>query len=146
LFETLREQIETWRRDNVGPHVFLANIGDVARYMPRVDFARSFFQVAGLELTPVDWWESPDEAAARAVESEAPIVVIVALDETYPEAVPAVARSVKAERPEATVIVAGWPADHVEAFREAGVDEFIHLKCDAFAILAKLAETVGATR
>ncbi len=49
-YETLREAVVAWRAKAKGPQVFLANLGPIGAYMPRLDFTRGFFQVGGFEV------------------------------------------------------------------------------------------------
>ncbi len=42
-----------------------------------------------------------------------------------------------------TVLVAGYPKDHIDAFREFGVDDFIHIRSNVFDMLEKLQKKVG---
>lgn len=144
-FEALRRRVEAWRTGIPGPQVFLANIGPVAGYMPRLDFSRSFFQVGGFSVEGDRWFADPEEAASAAVSAGTPIVAIVSTDERYPDAVPAIAAKVKAARPNAVVVVAGLPKDQVERMRQAGVDEFIHVRADVPAVLGDLAHRIGVT-
>jgi len=139
FFEKLRNAVDEWKND--GPQVFLANVGPIGKYMPRVDFTRSFFQVAGFNVAGDEWFKDVDEAISAAKESGANVVTIVGLDSVYPDSVPAIANAFTDSKVD--VIVAGYPKDHIEAFKEAGVKEFIHVKSDCYAILKKLAESMG---
>jgi methylmalonyl-CoA mutase len=69
--------------------------------------------------------------------------VICSTDETYPDLVPPLVRLLKEGRPDMTVVLAGYPADQIEAHRAAGVDEFIHLRADCYATLARLQQLKG---
>ena len=80
----------------------------------------------------------PDEAAKAAVESGAPVVVICSTDDTYPEIVPAFTKAVKAAKPETLVLLAGYPTEHIESFKQAGVDDFIHVRANCHDLLANL--------
>jgi len=143
-YEALREAVLAWReRGARDPQVFLANIGPIAEYMPRLDFTRSFFQLAGFAVAGDGWFDGAQAAAAAARESGAPIVVIVAPDETYPVVAPELTCALKTADRAPVVIVAGAPRDALEALRAAGVDEFIHLKADAPAVLKDLARRIG---
>ena len=53
------------------------------------------------------------------------------------------APALKEARPGVLVVVAGLPKDHVDAFKAAGVDEFIHVRSDVHAMLAALRPEVG---
>lgn len=142
-FETLRRRVESWRRKHPGVQVFMANVGPVAGYMPRLDFTKAFFQVGGFSVDGDRSFSGAQEAVAAAVASIAPVVVIVSTDDRYPEVVPAIVTGVKAARPEALVVLAGLPKDHVESFRQAGIDEFIHVRADVPALLGGLADRMG---
>ena len=41
------------------------------------------------------------------------------------------------------VILAGYPADHIEAFKAAGIADFIHIKADCGAFLAAWQKKLG---
>lgn len=135
--EALRTAVLAKRAGKVD--IFLANLGPVGSYMPRLDFTRGFFQVGGFQVADQAWFTSPEEAAKAALESGAPIVVAVGLDDTYVEQVPALAKALKAGGAK-TVLVAGLLKDHAEAFKAAGVDDFIHIKSDVHAVLTGLAQ------
>ncbi len=150
-YEALREAVLAWReREGQGgetgsAHVFLANMGPVADYMPRLDFARSFFQLAGLSVAGDDWFDEAQEAAQAARASGAGIVAIVGPDETYAAVAEELTCALKAVDRPPLVVLAGYPKGQVEALRAAGVDEFIHLKTDALAVLKDLAGRIGGS-
>ena len=63
-----------------------------------------------------------------------------------PHADPTLVRAAKAANPRLVVVLAGLPADpaQVEAYRQAGVDEFIHVRANVPGLLAQLLKTIGA--
>ncbi len=148
-FETLRMEVGKHHsaspRGEASPDVYLANLGPVAEYRPRLEFIRSFFALAGLRVEGDAQFDDPVRAAAAALESGAPAICIVSTDDRYPEAVPLVAAALKRGRPAARVLLAGLPseAERAEEWRSAGVDEFIHLRCDAHAVLSALTGSLG---
>ena len=141
MFETLRKAVLAYRAKKTGPQVFLANLGPMGAYMARLDFTRGFFQVGGFDVADQAWFKTPEEAAKAALESGAPIVVAVGLDDIYVEAVPLLAKALKAGGVKA-VLVAGLLKEQVDAFRLAGVDDFIHVRSDVHAVLTGLAKTL----
>ncbi len=143
MFERLRLAVRA-HPDRSAATVFCANLGDVARYMPRLDFTRGFFQTGGFVVEADRWFASPEEVAAAAMQTTAATAVICGLDATYAEMGVEVARQLKDAGLE-TVIVAGQPTDLVDALREAGVDVFIHLRADAHAVLSDLAASKGVS-
>jgi hypothetical protein len=86
---------------------------------------------------------TPDEAADAALASGAKAVVICSTDPTYPDIVPPLAQKLKQANPGLIVLLAGYPADHVEAFKAAGVDDFIHLERQLPEPVVHLAEEDG---
>ncbi|MBN1826018.1 MAG: acyl-CoA mutase large subunit family protein [Candidatus Eisenbacteria bacterium] len=147
-YEVLRATVLEWRaRSGAPPQVFFANIGPPSAYMARLEFTRSFYEIGGFETIHDRSFETPGDAAREALASEAPAVAIVSTDDRYPEAVPAIVAALRAApNPPRRIILAGFPKEHADAFREAGVDEFIHLRADALASLRALADTIGVKR
>jgi len=116
------------------PRLFLANLGPPRQHKARADFTQGFFEVGGFQVITNNGFATPDEAAAAALASGAPAVAVCSTDETYPELVPPLAAAIKSAAPATVIILAGRPADQVEALRAAGVDEFIYMGADALAI------------
>jgi methylmalonyl-CoA mutase len=125
------------------PKVFLATMGPVSQHKARADFSTGFFEAGGFEVIAGPGFQTVEEAAEAAQASGASIAVICSTDETYPELVPPLVRLLKEGRPDMTVVLAGYPADQIEAHRAAGVDEFIHLRADCYATLARLQQLKG---
>lgn len=138
-YEALRRKsAELAAKTGQAPRVFLANMGPLRQHKARADFSTGFFQPGGFDVIYPDGFERVEGAVTATVESGATIAVICSTDETYPDLVPEYARVLKERRPDVTVIVAGYPKEHVPAFQEAGVDAFIHIKADNLEILSSL--------
>jgi methylmalonyl-CoA mutase len=145
--EELRAAADAFaRRTGARPRVFLARMGPAAQHKARADFSAGFFAVGGFEVTGKDTFDLPEAAAQAAAASGAPVAVLCSTDETYPILVPAFARAAKAARRDLQVVLAGLPADPavVAAFRDSGVDEFIHLRASVTDILRTLLTKMGA--
>jgi len=143
-FEALQDAARAFAaRTGSRPKVFLATMGPVTQHKARADFSTGFFEAGGFQVIAGPGFQSVEEAARAAHDSGASITVICSTDETYPELVPPLARLLKEERPDMTVVLAGYPADQIEAHRAAGVDEFIHLRADCYATLARLQQLKG---
>ena len=144
-FEALRRAAEAYAvRNGAPPAVFLAAMGGQSK--ARADFATSFFEAGGFAVTGGSGYATPTEAAQAAQASGASIVVICTTDEAYPTLVPALAALIKADRPDTTLVLAGYPADQITTYQAAGIDEFIHLRADCYAILARLQQLKGVTQ
>ena len=57
--------------------------------------------------------------------------------------VPALTTGIRAQKPGATIVLAGYPQEQIEAHKKAGVDEFIHIRADALEVLAKIHTKLG---
>ncbi len=136
-FEELRRATEeSAARTGESVTVFLANMGPVAQHKARADFSTGFMEVAAFRVLKNDGFATVDEAARASCDSEADVVVICSTDDTYPELVPPLARAIRSGRPRMRILLAGAPAPEFrDAYIEAGVDDFIHVRADCLRIL-----------
>lgn len=145
--ETLRFAADAFaKRTGARPKVFLAKMGPVIQHKPRADFSAGFFAVGGFEPLAKQSFDNAEAAAQAAAASGAAIAVLCSTDDTYPELAPVFARTLKAAKSDITVILAGLPADAavVASFREAGFDDFIHVRANLTGMLANLLKKIGA--
>jgi len=132
-FENLRHLVSTLGdRKNV----FVACLGDVARYMPRLDFTRGFFQVGGFNTIEEGFFTSAAEAVKAAEGSG--VVVLVGLDTTYDELGSETVKGLQALSPPPKVIMAGGSAAQHEE-----LDFSINARSNILEVLEKLAESLG---
>jgi methylmalonyl-CoA mutase len=143
-FEALRDAADAWQAGHERrPRVFLANMGPIAHHTARAAYSKNFFEAGGFEVITNDGFQDDAAAAAKAfAESGATIAVICSSDKLYPELVPSVARQLKAAGAR-SVVLAGNPAENEAAWREAGVDRFIFIKCDVLATLREMLQEEG---
>ncbi len=120
-FEALRDHAS----EIPNGEVVLLTLGTLAETRPRAGFASTFFSAGGLRSRETD----ADEKAA--------IVCLCGTDDAYREHGPARARALKALGVP-RVLVAGRPGAIESELREAGVDGFIFVGCDATTILDEL--------
>lgn len=138
-FEKIRRATEAFTaRTGATPKLFLANMGPIPQHKARADFSTAFFNVGAFETIGNNGFATVDEAALATLASGAKAVVICSTDATYPEIVPSLAQQLKAADPGMMIILAGFPKELVDAFKEAGVDEFLHVRVNALELLTKL--------
>jgi methylmalonyl-CoA mutase len=125
------------------PKAFLCNMGPLKEHKARADFARGFLSVAGYDVISPPGFKTIEEASDAFTKSEAGIAVICSTDDHYPSLVPALAQAVRARRPGAILVLAGYPQDKVETYKAAGIDEFIHIRADAREVLAGFHKRLG---
>ncbi|MFW5691449.1 MAG: methylmalonyl-CoA mutase family protein [Chloroflexota bacterium] len=143
-FETLRRDADAYAaRTGVRPRIFLANMGPLKQHKARADFTQGFFQVGGFDVVYPAGFDSPEAAALAALADGAPAVVICSTDDDYPGVVAPIVQTIRAQRPEVRVILAGYPKDQIDTHRAAGVDEFIYLGADCYLVNRWLQEQIG---
>lgn len=125
------------------PEIFLANMGPLRQHKARADFSQDFLRAGGLDTIYPSGFQTPEEAAKACAESGSKVCVICSTDDTYPDIVPGFCAAVKAAAPETTVILAGYPAEHIEAFKAAGVDMFIHVRANCYETLDAIQTKLG---
>jgi methylmalonyl-CoA mutase len=120
------------------------NMGPSRRYRIRADWTSAFFQVSGIKVLNHDDYAAADEALAALRESGARVAVITSDDETYAATVEPLAAAIKELDPGITVLVAGAPGDSEDAWRTAGVDDFVNVRVNNYAFNRGLLEKLGA--
>ena len=142
--ENLRKDVYTYQQEKETVlSVFLANMGPLTQHKARADFAMGFMQVGGFYVANNDGYEDIDQAVEATLFSKAQICCLCSTDDTYPEIVPAFVSRIKAAKPEIIVVLAGYPTDMVETYRQQGIDYFIHLKANVFEVLLNIAKRLG---
>ena len=125
------------------PRAFLLNMGPLREHKARADFSRGFLGVAGYDIVSPPGFKEVQEAADAFANSKARLAVICSTDDKYPSLVPPLAKAIRAVRPEAIILLAGYPQDQIEVHKQCGVDEFIHIRADAKELLATLHRRLG---
>jgi methylmalonyl-CoA mutase len=140
-FERLRDRSdEILKAKGTRPKVFLANIGTPADFTARATFAKSFFEVGGIEavdfLPPLSSGEIKEFAALSAAfkASGAVLACICSSDKVYAEQAELAAKALQAADAK-HIYLAGRAGEQEAALRTAGVDEFVFAGGDALAAL-----------
>jgi methylmalonyl-CoA mutase len=142
-WEALRDASDAQAQEHgARPKVFLANLGPIPAHRARADYAHNLFAAAGIEPVTNDGFDGPQAAAKAFAESGAELAVICGSDATYPEAVPDLAARLK-DAGASAVLLAGRPGEHEAAYREAGVDRFVHVGADVLHIMREMLREVG---
>lgn len=142
--ETLRAATDRFvAAGNQRPKAFLCNMGPLRDHKARADFSRGFLSVAGYDVVSPSGFKTAQDAADAFANAEARIAVICSTDDNYPALVPAVVAAVRARKPETLILLAGYPQDQLEAHKKSGIDDFIHIRADAFELLGKFHKRLG---
>lgn len=141
IFEQLRQASANTHPDN--KKICFVNFGLLKEYKIRNDFSTDFFQVAGFDIVNTDGAMNADEGIEQIKDTNYKVYVICSTDERYAQIVEEFARKFKEIKPTAKLILAGYPTDLVEKFRQAGVDDFIHIKTNIYDFLSTLMKEIG---
>lgn len=125
------------------PRIFLTNLGPLRRHKVRADFTRGFFSAGGFEIISPPGFEEPEAAVEALRASGAGITVICGTDQDYAEQFPAFAQAIKAAMPEMQIVLAGYPGEHEEAFKAAGMDDYIFVKSNNYETNRRYLEGLG---
>lgn len=125
------------------PRAFLCAMGPLRDHKARADFSRGFLSVAGYEVISPAGFKTAQDAADAFANAKAQIAVICSADENYPALVPPLVRALRAKSPEVLIVLSGYPQDQLEAHKKSGIDDFIHIRADAFELLSKLHQKLG---
>jgi methylmalonyl-CoA mutase len=144
-YEAMRQRTENYKKDR-GDNVkiFLANMGPIPQHKARADFITGFMDVANFDILKNNGFPTTDECAEAAAASGADIAVICSTDDSYPELVPPLARSIKEKAPAMRVFLAGAPKEEFkQSYLDAGVDEFISVRSNCLATLSDIQKAKG---
>ncbi len=143
-FEKLRMAAKTLSDTGKAPVIHQLNMGPSRRYRIRADWTSAFFQVGGFKLLNQDDYADVPEALGALKESGATVAVITSDDETYAATAEALAREITDACEGVTILLAGAPGDNEEAWRAAGISDFVNVRVNNYTFNRGLLESMGA--
>lgn len=142
-FERLRKHADKFEaKTGEKPKIFLAALGPQSDHTPRLTYARNFFAAGGIESVVENL--EPQQLGEAFEKSDCVLACICGSDERYASLVPDTARALGAAGV-ARLYLAGRPGDSEQLWREAGIDEFIHIGVDAVDCLEIALSELGLT-
>ncbi len=138
-FENLRLRIESHvATGNRRPLIWLLLAGDLKMRNARAAFCQSFFAAGGYAIRQVVA-EPLDAAVREALFENADAIVVCSADDEYGRLV----EQIRVVAADTKLIVAGFPADKIDALREAGASDFVHVKTPQLEFLTQLHRDFG---
>lgn len=135
-FEAIRlrtQKLDESRGSNVT--VQLIPIGNKKMRKARATFSQNYLGCAGFHVENHLGFESVQDAANEIDQSNGDIFVLCSSDDEYPDLVP---EFCKAFGEKSILILAGYPKEHLETYRQAGIDLFIYSGSNMLETLSKI--------
>ncbi|MGD9966927.1 MAG: methylmalonyl-CoA mutase family protein [Hyphomonadaceae bacterium] len=138
-FEALRAKAEAAG----SPRVFFANLGALAEFGQRAQWARNLFASGGAGAIGPEVAHTTMEALIEAFRlAKARVAVITGVDARYAEHAENAAQRLKAAGAD-WVLLAGKPGEREKAYRAAGIDQFVFAGQNAVSELETLHAALG---
>jgi methylmalonyl-CoA mutase len=125
------------------PEVFLFNTGNLAMRKARATFSSNFFGCAGYHIIDNPGFADISEGIRSCLQVNPSITVICSSDEEYPAIVPAICNGLKSNGYKGILVLAGYPKEIIDQLREAGIDEFIHIRTNLLDSLRHFNQMLG---
>jgi len=135
-FEKLR--LKTEEAFNT-PKVFLYSAGNLTMRKARAMFSSNFFACAGFDIVDDAELETEEEKFAEIKKQKPDIIVACSSDKEYVDLVPKLKEKLKHGE---KIVVAGYPKDLIEQFKEIGVTDFIHAKSNILEVLTNFQDEI----
>ncbi|WP_445664297.1 methylmalonyl-CoA mutase family protein [Fodinibius sp. AD559] len=139
-FEELRLATENHK---FTPKVLNLPLGNKKWRKGRATFSSNFFGCAGYNIKDPIGFEDVDEAINTIKKQQPDIAVICSSDKEYKDLVPAIADAVSTLDNPPILVLAGYPEQDVETYKEAGIDEFIYSKCNVLQTLTRFQQKLN---
>jgi len=140
-FEALRDKSDAiLAKTGARPKVFLATLGKLSEFNARAMFAKNFYEAGGIDATMSDGFRDQAAMIAAFKDSGARLACLCSSDKIYADEAAAAASALK--QAGATVLLAGRPGEHENAWNKAGVTTYIYAGCDVLATLRAAHETL----
>jgi methylmalonyl-CoA mutase len=144
IFEEMREFVNVFIEENgKNPSLDFFCFGALRDWKARADFSNDFFSVGGFANNIYDGLNSVQDAMAKIDFTHKNIIVVCSTDDKYAEFLVEFVKSVKSANSENYIILAGYPKDMIETYKDAGVDMFIHVKANIINCLREVYEVAG---
>lgn len=119
------------------PALFSANLGTIAQHTGRATFSANLFACGGVESIVGVGSVVTQELVEAFKQANTPAAVICGSDALYEEHAGQLASALR-DAGAKWIVLAGRPGKNEAALREAGVQDFIYLGCDALESLARV--------
>ncbi|MCW9708766.1 methylmalonyl-CoA mutase family protein [Fodinibius salsisoli] len=139
-FETLRRATE---QHDTTPTVLNLPIGDPQIRKARSSFSNNLFGCIGYHIEDPIGFEDTTEAI-RAIEREQPeVAVLCSSDKAYKQLVPELCHKLNQASHRPLLVLAGYPKEQVDSYKQAGIDLFVYSGCNVLEILKEVQQKLN---
>ncbi|MFS0863419.1 methylmalonyl-CoA mutase family protein [Fredinandcohnia sp. 179-A 10B2 NHS] len=144
-FESLRHAANEYaRKTGEFPKIGLINIGPIPEHKPRADFISGFFEAGGFQIVKNDGYLTVNAAISGAKAMNLDTFVFCGKDEAYKEMIVEISKELKAINPGIRLYIAGKQEGQIaQEYKNAGINDFIHIKTDCYSFLYQLQQEMG---
>ncbi|MEN8153496.1 MAG: acyl-CoA mutase large subunit family protein [Acidobacteriota bacterium] len=143
-FEKIRERVWSYNSsEGEELTITIAVAGPPGKIKPRIDFCRSFFEVAGIRGNIIELKGNSEEMFVQLTESRPKMIALCAPDGFYPELIPELVPLLKGKAEEPVLIMAGNPGDKRKEFENMGIKFFIYLGADIAHTITQILNESG---
>jgi len=142
--EKMRLKTESFtQKSGKKPTAFMITMGNLTMRKARASFSMAYLAQAGFDVIDNNGFENIEEAIAAFTKSKSEIAVICSSDDDYSKIAEDLTRKLKEKNDKTIVILAGAPKELIEPLKKAGIDEFIHVKTNAYECLSEIQQKLG---
>ena len=139
VFESIRLRTEAHEaRTGRRCRFLLAEFGDIRMRGARSNFVASFLGCGGFEMV-TEVFNTADEIAG----AEADVIVVCSSDAEYTALATELIGKLRATGRKTPVVVAGYPAEAMDALKQAGVADFVHVRSNLVETLTAWQQRLG---
>ncbi|HDR05257.1 MAG TPA: hypothetical protein ENN84_08450 [Candidatus Marinimicrobia bacterium] len=131
-YERLRQIYEQHAAEKQPLKVMLLTFGSLKEYKSRAEFSRGFMEIGGYPAIYSEAYKTVE--AVAAFDEKCDILVICSSDEQYITNGEALIKTLREKYPDCYLILAGRPPENKARLEAAGLNNFIFLGADAYAI------------
>ncbi|WP_157514616.1 methylmalonyl-CoA mutase family protein [Mangrovimonas sp. TPBH4] len=140
LRRTTEELVETSKKR---PIVELSSFGNLTMRKARAAFSYDFLGVSGFEVWQEKSYNSAQEAAESSATSNSDVVVICSSDQDYETDALDFVSTFRALNKDKILLLAGNPVALIDALKEAGLDDCIHIKSDVIQTISGIQQKLN---
>jgi methylmalonyl-CoA mutase len=125
------------------PKVYIAQYGNLAMRIARIQFVANFFGIAGFEIIEAPLINNIQWTVNDILKNKVDIVAICSSDDEYGDLAPDLVKEIKKLEQDISVVIAGNPLQYIDVLKNVGVDDFIHIKTNALETLKQYQQKLG---